>query len=44
MKGNQFRALDEDETSFLDTVLDEKQLAERERQAEIDAELAKFRQ
>ena len=44
MKGNQFRALDEDETSFLDGILDDKKTAEQERQAEIDAELAKFRQ
>ena len=44
MKGNQFRALDEDETSFLGSILDDKWIEEKERKAEIDAELAKFRQ
>ncbi|CAD6576189.1 MAG: hypothetical protein CYPHOPRED_005942 [Cyphobasidiales sp. Tagirdzhanova-0007] len=50
---NQFRGVDDDEASgrFLDdnpavsySVLDDKKLAEKERQQEIDAELAKFRQ
>jgi len=41
---NQFRALDDEETAFLSNALDEKRALERERQAEIDAELARFRE
>jgi hypothetical protein len=44
LKGNQFRALDDDETTFLSSVLDDKRAREAARQAEIDAELAAFRQ
>ena len=43
-KGNQFRALDHDEIDFLDSVLDDSKIAEKERQEEINAELAKFRE
>ena len=43
-KGNQFRALDHDEIDFLDSVLDDSKIAEKERQEEINTELAKFRE
>ncbi|KAK9897147.1 hypothetical protein P389DRAFT_194779 [Cystobasidium minutum MCA 4210] len=42
---NQFRhGLEDDEASFIASVMDDKRSAEAERQAEIDKELAKFRQ
>jgi hypothetical protein len=42
--GNQFRALEEDEVQFLDTMIEEQQEEERKRKLEEDADLGEFRQ
>jgi hypothetical protein len=45
LEGNEWQhGLEDDEAQFIASVMSEKKTAEQQRQAEIDAELAMFRQ